>query len=296
MASLRDIRTRIGSVKNTKQITSAMKMVSAAKLKRATDAATRARPYQQTLAATLRRVAANAGDVSHPLITPRERVEKVLVVVITSDRGLCGGFNANLNRRTLELVQRLRDEGKQVEVRTYGKKARDFFKARYPAASSIIEIVPARAAGEAMRLAETLATEFVAEGFDEAWLSYNQFKNTLTQIPTAVRVLPLKLDGATGRVATLDKGGIDSTGVEYVYEPSGAEMLAVLLPLALRTQLLQAFLETEAGEHAARMTAMDNATRNASDLIAALTLEYNRGRQAAITKELIEIVSGAEAL
>ena len=286
MASLRDIRTRIGSVKNTKQITSAMKMVSAAKLKRATDAATRARPYQQTLAATLRRVAANAGDVSHPLLTSRERVEKVLVVVITTDRGLCGGFNANLNRRTLELVQRLKDEGKQVELRTYGKKARDFFKLRFAASTSTIEMVPARAATESTRLAESLAAEFVAGGFDEAWLSYNQFKNTLTQIPSAVQVLPLKLDAS----------GAEASGVEYVYEPNGAEMLAALLPLALRTQVLQAFLETEAGEHAARMTAMDNATRNASDLIAALTLEYNRGRQAAITKELIEIVSGAEAL
>ncbi len=286
MASLRDIRTRIGSVKNTKQITSAMKMVSAAKLKRATDAATRARPYQQTLAATLRRVAANAGDVSHPLLTQREHVAKVLVVVITTDRGLCGGFNANLNRRTLELVQRLKDEGKQVELRTYGKKARDFFKLRYPASTSTIEMIPARAAAESVRLAESLASEFVAGGFDEAWLSYNQFKNTLTQIPSAVQVLPLKLDAS----------GAEAGGVEYVYEPNGAEMLAALLPLALRTQVLQAFLETEAGEHAARMTAMDNATRNASDLIAALTLEYNRGRQAAITKELIEIVSGAEAL
>jgi len=286
MASLRDIRTRIGSVKNTKQITSAMKMVSAAKLKRATDAATRARPYQQTLAATLRRVAANAGDVSHPLLTQREQVAKVLVVVITTDRGLCGGFNANLNRRTLELVQRLTDEGKQVELRTYGKKARDFFKTRFPASGSTVDMVPARAAAEATRLAEALAAEFVAGGFDEAWLAYNQFKNTLTQVPSATQVLPLKLDAA----------GDAATGAEYVYEPNGAEMLAALLPLALRTQVLQAFLETEAGEHAARMTAMDNATRNASDLIAALTLEYNRGRQAAITKELIEIVSGAEAL
>jgi F-type H+-transporting ATPase subunit gamma len=288
MASLRDIRTRIGSVKNTKQITSAMKMVSAAKLKRATDAATRARPYQQTLQATLRRVAAASasagGEVTHPLLTARERVERVLVVVVTSDRGLCGGFNANLNRKTLDFIQKLRAEGKQVEVRTYGKKSRDFFKSRYPAIQSTVELTGPKFSGEAGALSDTLAHVFTAGTYDEVWIAYNQFKNTLTQTPSFSRVLPLSIDASGG------------DGVEYVYEPSGPEMLAALLPLALRTQLLQAFLETEAGEHAARMTAMDNATRNASDLIAALTLEYNRGRQAAITKELIEIVSGAEAL
>ncbi len=285
MASLRDIRTRIGSVKSTKQITSAMKMVSAAKLKRATDAATRARPYHEALTATLRRLAAASGEVSHPLLAARETVEKVLVVVIATDRGLCGGFNANLNRRSLELVSRLRAEGKQVEVRTYGKKSRDFYKTRYATAQSVIEMTPAKFADESVRLADDLAAAFVDGGFDEVWLSYNRFKNTLVQVPTSSRVLPLTLE-------TSDESG----GPEYVFEPAREEMLATLLPLALRMQLLQAFLETEAGEHASRMTAMDNATRNASDLIAALTLEYNRGRQAAITKELIEIVSGAEAL
>jgi F-type H+-transporting ATPase subunit gamma len=288
MASLRDIRTRIGSVKNTKQITSAMKMVSAAKLKRATDAATRARPYQQTLAATLRRVAAASaaagGEVSHPLLTVRDRVERVLIVVVTSDRGLCGGFNANLNRKTLEFIGKLKAEGKQVEVRTYGKKSRDFFKARHPAIQSTVELTGPKFAAEAAELSDTLAHAFVAGTYDEVWLAYNHFKNTLTQTPSFTRALPLSIEAAGG------------DGVEYLYEPSGPEMLAALLPLVFRTQLLQAFLETEAGEHAARMTAMDNATRNASDLIASLTLEYNRGRQAAITKELIEIVSGAEAL
>lgn len=285
MASLRDIRTRIGSVKSTKQITSAMKMVSAAKLKRATDSATRARPYHEALTATLRRLAAASGEVSHPLLAARDKVEKVLVVVIATDRGLCGGFNANLNRRSLELVTRLRAEGKQVEVRTYGKKSRDFYKARYPAGQSVIEMTPAKFGDESVRLADELAAVFVDGAFDEVWLSYNRFKNTLVQVPTSTRVLPL----------TLETSG-DTAGPEYVFEPAREEMLAALLPLALRMQLLQAFLETEAGEHASRMTAMDNATRNASDLIAALTLEYNRGRQAAITKELIEIVSGAEAL
>ncbi len=286
MASLRDIRTRIGSVKNTRQITSAMKMVSAAKLKRATDAATRARPYQQTLAATLRRVAAAAGDITNPLLQEREHVATALVLVFTSDRGLCGGFNANLNRKTLEFVNKLRAEGKAVTVRTFGKKARDFFKSRYPAARVTIELTPARFAGVATTLADEAAREFLAGTFDEVWIAHNNFKNTLAQIPSFNRLLPVKLDRA------------DASGAAdfYVYEPSGPELLAALLPLSIRTQVLQSLLETEAGEHASRMTAMDAATRNASDLIKRLTLEYNRGRQAAITKELIEIVSGAEAL
>jgi F-type H+-transporting ATPase subunit gamma len=285
MASLRDIRTRIGSVKNTKQITSAMKMVSAAKLKRATDAAVRARPYQQTLAATLKRVAAAAGDATHPLLQARTDVKKVLVLVIGTDRGLCGGFNANLNRKALEFVARAKAEGKTVEVRTWGKKPRDFMKTRHPASASVVEMTTAKFAGTATELADEAALLFTSGAVDEVYVAYNQFKNTLTQVPTVARLLPFALEA----------GGAEG-GAEYVYEPSGPEMLAALLPLALRTQVLQAFLETEAGEHAARMTAMDNATRNASDLIAALTLEYNRGRQAAITKELIEIVSGAEAL
>jgi F-type H+-transporting ATPase subunit gamma len=286
MASLRDIRTRIGSVKNTKQITSAMKMVSAAKLKRATDAAVRARPYQQTLAATLKRVAAAAGEgVSHPLLTARTDVKKVLVLWIGTDRGLCGGFNANLNRRTLEFVAKLKAEGKTVDVRSWGKKPRDFLKTRHAGATSTVDMTPAKFAATANALADEAAALFTAGAYDEVYLAYNAFKNTLTQVPSVARVLPFALEA-----------GAVADGTEYIYEPSGPEMLAALLPLALRTQVLQAFLETEAGEHAARMTAMDNATRNASDLIAALTLEYNRGRQAAITKELIEIVSGAEAL
>jgi len=286
MASLRDIRTRIGSVKNTKQITSAMKMVSAAKLKRATDAAVRARPYQQTLAKTLQRVAAAAGsDVTHPLLVPRAEVRKVLVLIIGTDRGLCGGFNANLNRRALEFIARCKSEGKTVEVRSWGKKPRDFLKSRHAGNTAIIDMVPAKFAETATVLADEVAALFTSGQVDEVYVASNHFKNTLTQVPTVAKLLPF----------TLQAGGGESN-VEYVYEPSGPEMLAALLPLALRTQVLQAFLETEAGEHASRMTAMDNATRNASDLIAALTLEYNRGRQAAITKELIEIVSGAEAL
>jgi len=290
MATLRDIRTRIASVKNTRQITSAMKMVSAAKLRRATESATSARPYQQTLTQTLRRVAASAGEVEHPLLTSRDEVKNVLVIVVTSDRGLCGGFNGTLNRRTEDFIKKQRADGHTVTMRTYGRKAKDYFKNRgFPADNARTDLVRAQFADEAAKLAAALTAEFEAGAFDEAWIAFNQFKSTLNQVPTFNRVLPLSIETA---------GAADSAGAsaDYIYEPSGESLLGALLPMYLRTLLLQSFLETEAGEHAARMTAMDNATRNASDLISALTLEYNRGRQAAITKELIEIVSGAEAL
>ncbi len=287
MATLRDIRTRIASVKNTRQITSAMKMVSAAKLRRATEWATSARPYQETLTQTLRRVAASAGEIEHPLLTARDSVKKVLVIVVTSDRGLCGGFNGTLNRRTEDFIKKQRSEGHDIVMRTYGRKAKDYFKSRgFADAVNRTELVRANFADEAATLAAAITAEFEAGAFDEAWIAFNQFKSVLTQVPTFNRVLPLSIEAS----------GNDTASADYIYEPSGDSLLGVLLPMYLRTLLLQAFLETEAGEQAARMTAMDNATRNASDLISALTLEYNRGRQAAITKELIEIVSGAEAL
>lgn len=284
MASLRDIRTRIASVKSTKQITSAMKMVAAAKLRRATESATNARPYQESLTATIQRVAARAGDVSHPLLTQRASVTKVVVVVIGTDRGLCAGFNSNRDRRVEELLKQLRADGKQVTVRTMGKKARDFLKARGWDSENQNGIVAATYQDTVRGLSDVLTEGFEGEAFDEAYLCYNKFKSTLTQIPTITRLLPLQIEAN------------DAGNVDYTYEPSGAEILSTLLPLYLRTLLFQAFLENEAGEHASRMTAMDNATRNATDLISRLTLDYNRSRQAAITRELIEIISGAEAL
>ena len=290
MATLRDIRTRIAATKSTRQITSAMKMVSAAKLRRATEAATSARPYQQTLTQTLRRVAAGAGEVEHPLLTSRDVVKNVLVIVVTSDRGLCGGFNGTLNRRTEDFIEKQRAAGHVVTMRTYGRKSKDYFKSRgFANAPSRTDMVRAEFADEAAKLATELTTEFEAGGFDEAWIAFNQFKSVLAQVPTFNRVLPLSIESVVGTAP-------EGPSADYVYEPSGESLLGALLPMYLRTLLLQSFLETEAGEQAARMTAMDNATRNASDLISALTLEYNRGRQAAITKELIEIVSGAEAL
>lgn len=283
MPSLRDIRTRIASVKSTRQITSAMKMVAAAKMKRAVDAATNARPYQQTLTRTLQRVAASAGDVEHPLLTARPTVKRVVIVVVGTERGLCGGFNSNLNRKVDEAARRLRAEGKEVFLRTFGKKPRDYFKSRGVPFEAVVGVTAKTFQDEVARLSDWLTAGFASGEFDEVQLAYNHYKSTVTQSPTITRILPMSVDAQEG-------------GADYLYEPDGAQILGTLLPLYLRTLLLQSFLETDAGEQAARMMAMDSATRNASDLIDRLTLEYNRSRQAAITKELIEIISGAEAL
>jgi F-type H+-transporting ATPase subunit gamma len=290
VASLRDIKRRIQSVKNTRQITKAMKMVSGAKLKRATDRAVAARPYQESLSRVLGRVAAAAGDdITHPLLAQHEQVEKVLVVVMGSDRGLCGSFNGNVFRKLERHVEKEREAGKVVSLRTFGKKARGHFGRRnYNIVSSVTDLPNSRYAEAAADLADQLSTEYAAGDVHEVWLAYNYFKSAGTQVSTVTRILPLAV-AAGGKDAA-------ASSVEYKYEPDGQRLLDILLPMQLRTILLQALLDTEAGEHAARMAAMDNATRNAGELITSLTLEYNRGRQAAITKELIEIVSGAEAI
>lgn len=286
MASLRDTRRRITSVTNTRQITRAMKLVAGAKLRRATEAATAAKPYQQTLSRVLSRVVANAGEVEHPLLNIPDNQDDILVVVLSSDRGLCGGFNSQLMRDAQGQIDALVADGKNVRILTFGKKSAGHFKKRgYNVEESKIEIDPLDYADEADVLAEKLMSEMAANGFERAYVAFNDYRSVLSQEPSFVQVLPMVLDE-----------GEDSGGGDFIYEPDGAEILGRLLPMALRTQLFQALLETQAGEQAARMAAMDNATRNASDLIDDLTLVYNRGRQAAITTELTEIVSGAEAL
>ncbi|MFT4625413.1 MAG: F-type H+-transporting ATPase subunit gamma [Myxococcota bacterium] len=288
MPNLKDIKTRIGSVKKTRQITSAMKLVAAAKLKRATDAATAAKPYKQRLEGVLRRVAASAGDtVDAPLLEPRAEVNGRAVVVLTSDRGLCGGFNNNLLRKTLAWANERRSESLALTV--FGRKGGGFFaRAGIPESDNVIEW-GGREKGEMVaELCDRLVAGFVDGTYDEVWIVYNEFVNAITQVPTYLKLLPMALDEDDAA----DTGG----GAEYRYEPGANVLLGELLPLYVRTLVLQTFLETEAGEFAARMTAMDNATNNASDLIKDLTLDYNRARQAAITKELIEIVSGAQAL
>lgn len=287
MASLRDIRRRIGSVKNTRQITRAMKLVAGAKLRRATDAAMAAKPYQRTLTRVLGRVVSGVGDVEHPLLTVPDNDSDVIVVVMTSDRGLCGGFNSQLCRHVQKEADDLIAAGKNVSFVCYGKKGAQHFKNR---GYQIAEIHPDLAPEDYTDLADALAAKLVVDmnndEFSSVVLAFSEYKNAMTQIPTFEQILPMQVP----------EGSEDAGTGDYIYEPDGDEILGHLLPMALRTQIFQAFLETQAGEQAARMTAMENATRNASDLIDTLTLQYNRARQAAITTELTEIVSGAEAL
>ncbi|MFH1464617.1 MAG: ATP synthase F1 subunit gamma [Pseudomonadota bacterium] len=288
MASLQDIRRRIQSVKSTRQITSAMKLVAGAKLRRATENAHAARPYQEALTRVLGRVAGGAGDADLPLLRRRAEVKHVRLVVFTSDRGLCAGFNSNLLRDVERRVRELRAEGREVSIVTVGKKARDYLTKRsLPVAHSHLDVDAAEFAQLARRMGATLRVAFVDEGVDEVQLVFNRFISVMVQRPMGFTLLPITVQGA---------GGESGEAGDYAYEPDGQSILATLLPLYVDTVLLQAMLETQAGEMAARMTAMDSATRNATEIIGKLTLQYNRARQAAITKELIEIVSGAEAL
>jgi F-type H+-transporting ATPase subunit gamma len=291
VASLRDIRRRITSVKNTRQITAAMKLVAGAKLRRATENAQAARPYQESLTRVLGRVVEASPDAELPLLVRREQIEKVLLVVFSSDRGLCGGFNSNLLRDTERRVRELQADGLEVSIITVGKKARDYLvKRKYPVIESHIDVDPNEFTATVAKLGSKLRVAYIDDGFDQVQLVYNRFVSAMTQRPTGFELLPISVQGGD----EIDQD--DELGADYRYEPQGETILATLLPLYLDTVLLQALLETEAGEQAARMTAMDSATRNASDIIGSLTLKYNRARQAAITKELIEIVSGAEAL
>jgi F-type H+-transporting ATPase subunit gamma len=290
VANLKDIKNRIGSVKKTKQITSAMKLVAAAKLKRATDNALAARPYREQLSSVLRRVASVAGDdVDEPLLQSREQVSRILVVVLTSDRGLCGAFNNGLVRKTVDWLEE-RDGKVDITLKVFGKKGVGGLKRASVAErrAPVVDYGKDDKSAMATELARDMVAGFVDGEFDEVYVVYNRFVNTLSQVPTFDRVLPLSIEEGEDDAA--------AGGADYRYEPDGPTILANLLPLYLQTLVLQAFLETEAGEHAARMTAMENATKNASELIDQLTLDFNRARQAAITTEIIEITSGAAAL
>ncbi len=289
MANLRDIRRRIGSVKNTKQITSAMKLVAGAKLRKATEKALAARPYQDALSSVLQSVGGRAGDVSNPLLESHESVTKAVVVVFGSDKGLCGSFNNALFRDAEKFIKGQQDRGVEISLRTFGKKARSYFTSRsYEITHSEIELDPHAYMDQVHALADHLVADFTGGEVHEVYLAFNEFKSVMTQQPSYPRVLPLSLEDATGED--------DGAHADFEFEPNGQELINTLLPLYLQGILLQAILETEAGEHASRMTAMDSATRNASELIDTLTLQYNRARQAAITTEIIEVVSGAEAL
>jgi F-type H+-transporting ATPase subunit gamma len=288
--SLRDIRNRITSVKSTRQITKAMKMVAAAKLRRAQDAVLKTRPYAQLLDQALSRIAARAAAeevVAHPLLAPRVQ-RTAEVVVITSDRGLAGGFNSNIARRTQRFLTENSDRFESIGVTTIGRKGRDFFRARKIAVRKDYTGVHADLRYEK---AETIAAEYteryLAGEVDAVFLAYNEFKSAISQKPVVVQLLPIETAPAAAGAAS---------GIDFKYEPSREALLADLLPRQIAMQVWRALLESAASEHGARMSAMESATKNAEEMIAMLTLQYNRARQAYVTKELMEIVSGAEAL
>lgn len=293
MASLRDIRRRINSVKNTRKITRAMKLVAAAKMNKAQQAAKSAQPYQQTLQNVLGRVIAAEDSIEHELLSVPSNDNNIVLVALSSDRGLCGSFNSQIIKHVIKLKKEFEAENKQVQVLCYGKKIAAALKNEgVDIIHSEIGLKPTDFPKAAKDLAERLVGMLQDDQFQKAIICYNKFFSVMTQEPKEEQVLPMQLEN------TLEKGSEKTSEDigDYLYEPSGKEILGELLPLNLRAQLLQAFLDTEAGEQAARMQAMDNATRNAGEMIDRLSLEYNRARQAAITTELTEIISGAEAL
>jgi F-type H+-transporting ATPase subunit gamma len=295
MASLKDMRTRIASVKATRKITKAMQMVAAAKLRRAQEAAQAARPYAQRMdqiLANLNRRLASKEGVS-PLLVGTGKDDVHLLIVMTAERGLCGGFNTNISRRARQDIRRLAQAGKTVKVLCVGRKGFDNLRRDY--ARQIQDRVDLKAVKQlayvnAEEIAEKVLAMYQAGEFDVATMYYSEFKNVITQTPTALQLIPAKLpELATGTQPA-------KAEAIYEYEPSEEEILGQLLKQNLATQIFRGLLENAAGEQGARMTAMDNATRNAGDMINKLTIKYNRQRQANITKELIEIISGAEAL
>lgn len=292
MPSLKDLKNRIGSVKSTRKITKAMQMVAAAKLKRAQDAATAARPYAERMASVLANLSASAGAGGPKLLTGTGEDKTHLIVVLTAERGLAGGFNSYVVKLAKQKIGELRAEGKTVQIVTVGKKGREQLSREY--GDLFVEHVDLSGvkggdfSESAIALGKMLTRRFEAGEFDVATLIYSQFKNVLSQVPTAQQLIPAS---APEEAETVDLGN-----ALYIYEPSEEGILEVLLPRYINTQILSAMLESAAGEQASRMTAMDNATNNAGEMIDSLSLQYNRARQAQITKELIEIISGAEAL
>ncbi len=294
MASLKEMRNRIGSVKATQKITKAMQMVAAAKLRRAQDAAENARPYASRMASVIANLAGGvSGDGAPRLLAGTGRDDKHLVVVATSDRGLAGGFNSGVARAARDRIGGLIAQGKDVRIICIGRKGRDVLRRLYgERILHTYEVASAKTLtlDVVQPIAAEILSRFEAGEADVVTLFYSRFRSVISQVPTARRLIPAEVQADGGAAAPDLKGGV------YTYEPDEASILETLLPRNLAVQLLSAMLENQAGFYAAQMSAMDNATRNAGDLIAALTLQYNRSRQAQITKELIEIISGAEAL
>ena len=292
MPSLKDLKTRINSVKSTQKITSAMKMVAAAKLRRAQEAAEKGRPYADRMQQIVNSLAGKADPSSAPQLLVGNGHDKThLLVVVSADRGLCGGFNGSITRQTRTEGARLRGEGKVVKLLMVGRKSADALRRELgDIYLDNLEGIQGTSVqfGDAASIGDTIRTGFEAGEFDVCTVIFNKFKSAISQEVTLQRLIPAEV--------AEEAEASDETGVSYEYEPDEEELLAAVLPRNISTQVYSALLESSAAELAARMTAMDNATRNAGDLIERLTLVYNRTRQATITKELIEIISGAEAV
>ena len=290
MANLKDLKNRISSVKNTRKITKAMQMVAAAKLRRAQESAEQARPYAERFMGVLSGLAASVGksEGAPKLLRGTGEDQVHLLVVMTAERGLCGGFNSNIAKRARAHIAQLQEAGKTVKILTVGKKGRDQLKRDFgDVFIDHVDLTELKRVGysDAQAIARDVVVRFDAGEFDVATLFYSKFENVVTQVPTALQVIPAAFE---------EEAEADST--VYDYEPSEEAILSDLLPRGVATQIFSALLENGASEQGARMSAMDNATRNAGDMIDKLTIEFNRSRQAVITNELIEIISGAEAL
>lgn len=286
MPSLKDLKNRIASVKNTRKITKAMQMVAAAKLRRAQEAAEAARPYAERMGAVIASLAAGQGANAPKLLAGNGRDQVHLLVVMTSERGLCGGFNSSIVKLARARANELVAKGKTVKILTVGKKGREQLKRDWSNAFvGHVDLSEVKRLGysNAQGIAREVLAAFEAGEADVVTIFYNRFQSVISQIPTAQQVIPAKFEASASNAI-------------YDYEPGEEAILADLLPRGVATQIFTALLENGASEQGARMSAMDNATRNAGDMINKLTIQYNRSRQASITKELIEIISGAEAL
>ncbi len=286
MATLRQIRQRIRIARNIQQITRAMKMIAAARFKRAQDRVIAARPYSERMQTLIGTLALASGALDDPLLRPRETVRRVGVLLITADRGLCGSYNTNVIRRCLDYLQQFEPE--QVKLLTVGKKGAQFLARRgYPSVKHYSIPLSGPTIAHAQEIASDARQMFLSEEVDEFYLIFNRFRSALVQIPTVQRLLPIeRVEVQDGRLEHLD----------FIFEPSSEHLLGRLLPRYVFNMVYQALLEATASEHGARMTAMSAATDNAGRMISTLTLNLNRARQAAITKEILEVVSGAEAL
>lgn len=293
MPSLKDLKNRIASVKSTRKITKAMQMVAAAKLRRAQDAAEQSRPYSERFNSVLGALAASVGGsgTAPKLLAGTGKEDVHLLVIMTAERGLCGGFNSSIVKKARTAIETLKSQGKTVKIITVGKKGREQLKRDYGTLFiSHVDLSDVKKLGyaDAQKIARDVLSRFDGGEFDVATIFYSAFVNVVTQVPTAQQIIPAAFDAPETEQ--------DGSGPLYDYEPDEERILADLLPRGVATQIFSALLENAASEQGARMSAMDNATRNAGEMIDKLTIEYNRSRQAVITNELIEIISGAEAL